>query len=263
MKIEKIMITPTVAKQMLTTNTANRPIKANRVLQYSKDMKNGLWKEDTGETIKVSETGKILDGQHRLLAILKSSVSVNLHVATGVKDESFSVIDTGVKRTSSDVFNISGIKNSTTASGIVNRYIIINRSAGGSKEQITNAESLKVYYENPLKWNGIFENTIRWYRLFSRILPASFIGGYYAKFFDIDNDMSFSFFEQLCTGESISNPTINVLRNALINDKLSSNKMNNKKLEAIIIKTWNCYRKGTSLSFLRFDPTKEETLKAI
>ena len=111
MKIEKILITPTMAKELLEKNINNRNVKQPVVARYAKDMIAGKWKQDTAELIKISKTGLILDGQHRLLAIVKANVSIYFHIASELEDNIFDVLDTGSIRNSCDVFNIQNIKN--------------------------------------------------------------------------------------------------------------------------------------------------------
>ena len=71
--IEKI--TPAIAKSMLTKNTCNfrRPDQA-RVTRYSDEQSRGKWKL-TGDAIVFANTGELLNGQHRLLAVIKSGVT--------------------------------------------------------------------------------------------------------------------------------------------------------------------------------------------
>jgi hypothetical protein len=122
MEINKILITPEYALELLSNNTGNRRVKEQVVARYVKDMLAGTWKEDTGELIKIAKDGTILDGQHRLLAIVKSGVEISLHVATGLSNEIFSVIDTGASRNASDTLFVSSIENSTIISRSINFY---------------------------------------------------------------------------------------------------------------------------------------------
>ena len=69
MKIETVLITPAMATELLKTNSNNRPVKEKRILKYAKDMLEGNWIAETGETIKVLLNGKLGDGQHRLMAV--------------------------------------------------------------------------------------------------------------------------------------------------------------------------------------------------
>lgn len=104
-KITREFITPEIAEAMLACNTRNiRNISVNKLKDYVNDMKNGRW-EDNGETIKFYADGTLFDGQHRLAAIVKSGISIWMHVARGVDDE-VSITDVGSVRTVSQIAKV-------------------------------------------------------------------------------------------------------------------------------------------------------------
>ena len=100
-------ITPAMAAEMLQRNTNNRPIKPPRIKLLTQEMTAGRFVE-TGDSIKFSSTGKLLDGQHRLLACIQSGVPFRTVVACGLQDEVFRVLDTGTPRTSADGLSVAG-----------------------------------------------------------------------------------------------------------------------------------------------------------
>jgi hypothetical protein len=107
-KIE--VITPEVASELLHKNTANRPINAAIVIKFSVSMSRGFWALN-GEPIIISRNGDLLDGQHRLLAVVKSGCTITSFVVRGVDSEVFSTIDSGRSRNAGDVLAINGEKN--------------------------------------------------------------------------------------------------------------------------------------------------------
>lgn len=110
-KLNTRVITPEMAKKFLQMNTNNRPLSKRHVDVLAAAMERGEW-QVTGESIKISEANTLLDGQHRLTAIVKAGVSVKMVVVEGLPVESFHVIDTGSKpRGTADVMAIGGEKN--------------------------------------------------------------------------------------------------------------------------------------------------------
>jgi hypothetical protein len=267
MNVEKLKITPSLAKEMLLKNKNNRRVKPNRVTQFAKEISNGLWVNDTGETIKVAENGNLLDGQHRLMAIIKANIPVEILVASGLKDNVFSVIDTGAKRGSSDSLSIMGVKNPTQTSAIISRFLMIKTGSRSHVMQdssfITNQMVVKEYNKNPKLWEGIIYNAITWYKKINKVLSATVIGAWYATFRLIDEEDSFQFFEELCKGEQVTNITIKILRDHFINEKLEHVRMHENKRSSLIIKTWNCYRKKTVIKQLRYNDTIDRDIKPI
>lgn len=123
MKIQTLEITPEQAKIYLSKNDKNRSTKKKVIARYAEDMRSGNWIAETGETIKIATGGRVLDGQHRLMAIVQAGVPVKMQVASECDDSIFAVIDTGAKRTSADVLSIEGIKNHTALSAVMVQYL--------------------------------------------------------------------------------------------------------------------------------------------
>lgn len=105
-----VYITPDMARRLLESNTRNRPVAPRIVATYARDMKDGNW-QITGEGIKIATDGTLLDGQHRLHAIIKADTAVPMLVARGIPNEAQGVMDTGRKRTAADALSIAGEKN--------------------------------------------------------------------------------------------------------------------------------------------------------
>lgn len=66
------IVTPDIAKQWLKQNTNNRKIKEAVVDAYAKDMLNGKWTINN-DSITFDKNGILTNGQHRLMAVIKSS----------------------------------------------------------------------------------------------------------------------------------------------------------------------------------------------
>lgn len=268
MKYERKLITPAIATQMLQANTKNRNVRRAVVLRYYNDMVSDKWKEDTGEPIKISKTNTLLDGQHRLIALIKANKSFYFLVITDLEDEIFDVLDTGSIRSAGDVFNINGIKNANSLPAMIQHYESLKNGKSSSKTHInlrlTNAELLSAVGDRLEYWQTTFKKSMVWYNDFSHILSPQIIGGTYSYFYDINATDAADFFDQLCTGTSIENETINNLRNRLIADKIANvKKMPQSVKVALIIKTWNFYRSKVTAKVLKYAADAEKFPTAI
>lgn len=98
-------ITPTKAANYLQQNNNNPRKKINRnvVKSYAADMKAGKWNVN-GEAIVFDANGDLKNGQHRLLAIIESGVTVRILVVRGV-DPSITLFDYGSRRRVSQELN--------------------------------------------------------------------------------------------------------------------------------------------------------------
>lgn len=103
-------VSPELAERWLERNTKNRPIRQRDVDKYARDMASGNWLM-TGEGIKFDVSGTLIDGQHRLWAIVEAGQAVRMMVVTGLPPEAQSVMDSGTKRTAGDSLQLAGFKN--------------------------------------------------------------------------------------------------------------------------------------------------------
>lgn len=110
MKFENKKVTPEDAKKMLEKNTINRSIAFKRVQQYATDMKNGKW-QNNGEAIKFDRNGRLVDGQHRLSAIVMSGATVEMTIVHEI-DTDISLFDRGRNRNVTDSLVIEGMDKS-------------------------------------------------------------------------------------------------------------------------------------------------------
>jgi hypothetical protein len=99
---EQLTVTPDLAQDWLTThNTSNRPLNKLAVERYASDMAAGRWALN-GTTIVFDVSGTLVDGQHRLAAVVSAQVTIDALVVRGVPQGSFATIDVGKLRTVSD-----------------------------------------------------------------------------------------------------------------------------------------------------------------
>lgn len=100
-----VAVGPELARKWLDRNMGNRPVSVATVVRYAEEMSKGRWKM-TGDPVRFSTTGKLIDGQHRLHAVIKSGVTINVLVITDLQDSIFNVIDTGRGRGKADILSI-------------------------------------------------------------------------------------------------------------------------------------------------------------
>ena len=77
------VITPAEAQSYLKNNAKHRPIKEKKVAEYMAEMSEGHWKLN-GKTICFDTTGRLLNGQHRLSAVVRSGVALTTVVVRGL-----------------------------------------------------------------------------------------------------------------------------------------------------------------------------------
>lgn len=153
--VSLVYITPEIAKHYLSYNTQNRKESGSSINFLTQQMKKGLFIEN-GESIVFDKNMKLTDGQHRLMAIIKSGKSYHIPVVKGVNIKSMATYDTGKNRTAADVLSINGFKNANLLSTfikLINKYEKNNSKASkplsySRDEQLTNQQILNYCKEN-------------------------------------------------------------------------------------------------------------------
>lgn len=106
-KAEFVTVGPHQARQFLGNNIGNRNVRASHVEQLARDMSEGRWQECNGDTIRIAKDGRVLDGQHRLLAVVESDCTFRFLVVTGLEAEVQDTIDVGAKRSAADALKFA------------------------------------------------------------------------------------------------------------------------------------------------------------
>lgn len=91
------LVTPEVAKKYLENNSVNRTLRQSNVKQMCELLTNGSFML-THQGIAFSKEGLLLDGQHRLNAIVKTGISAKMMVSRGYDKETYIAIDGGASR---------------------------------------------------------------------------------------------------------------------------------------------------------------------
>lgn len=105
MKTEVLRITPEMALDMLCKNSSNRKIRQNRVKYYATQMREGKW-HLTGQGITFAKDGTLLDGQHRLHAIVECEIPQEMLVVYDA--DKVATYDCGLKRSVADQLQLAG-----------------------------------------------------------------------------------------------------------------------------------------------------------
>lgn len=133
-KSEVVVFTPEIARQYLEMNTQNRIVKKTQVDNIANVIRRGEWSL-THQGIAISKDNVILDGQHRLLAIIETNATIPIMVTRGFdREQTFSAIDGGFcLRTDADRTGIPK-KTIEVIKFILNNILIIRTGAGRTRK---------------------------------------------------------------------------------------------------------------------------------
>jgi len=98
---EIVEVTPALAAAWLDQNENNRPVNWNYVAQLARDMKAGRF-PCTHQGIAFDTSGRLIDGQHRLWAVLEADIPVRIRVFRNEPPENIVHIDGNCPRRAAD-----------------------------------------------------------------------------------------------------------------------------------------------------------------
>ena len=102
------LVTPAMAAKWLESNTKNRPLRQGHVDFLASEITSGAW-QLTNAGVAFDTDGALLDGQHRLWAVVLADKAVRMNVTRGLDAEAQRAIDVnGAPRTLGDVLNLAG-----------------------------------------------------------------------------------------------------------------------------------------------------------
>lgn len=251
--IEIVEISPELAHELLGYNTHNRRARARVVSAYAADMRAGAWQWN-GESIKFAQDGTLLDGQHRLLAIIEADITVTMLVVRGLPNETQDTVDGGAKRKFSDVLQLRGETHYTTLAALARRVALWEAGVrkGGSNVAPTNAQLLQIIEKHPeLRQASQVGDHVA-----SRCgLPGSICSFGYWLFSQLDDADAVFFFDRLHDGQNLQKgDPIYELRRVVEASRSVRGERSATFLTAIMIKAWNAYRDGRQISLLTFKP---------
>ncbi len=104
--LAKMMVCSETASEMLKLNIKNRRIRNTAVDFIKYQIVNGEWRDDHPQPIVFSSAGRLIDGQHRLIAIQEMGLgpfdALMVRVEFGADDTVREYMDTGVPRSLDD-----------------------------------------------------------------------------------------------------------------------------------------------------------------
>lgn len=155
------VITPEEAKEILSkSNINNRNIRFRYVEWLAKLIVEGQWMV-THQGIAFDRNGRLVDGQHRLLAISKSGKNTPILVTTNLEEDSYNHIDIGRIRSRSDIYKIrapfsafitSLARATRGGSDKFNNEEIVNiiEKTGAIFDELVNTVKVKIFTSGPV-----------------------------------------------------------------------------------------------------------------
>lgn len=246
MKLIEEIITPGKARVYLEGNTMNRPLSKKHVDYLAREINGGRW-QFNAETIKFNGS-KLLDGQHRLHAVIKSGTPIRSIVARGLDEAAFHTIDMGKKRSAADTLNVLGEKSSTR---IASALALIEAMLDGQTRTSGAVSGTKVI--ELLKEHSDVRDSVRAYQGPKTLVKPSVAIALHYFFAKKDRALADQFFDDLRSGAGLGvGDPVFTLREKLISNSVGSKRLRDDAIVACTIKAWNALRQGATIKRLTY-----------
>lgn len=251
MKVTEVKMTPELASTYLKLNTHNRPLSPGHIDFLVREICDGRWTLN-GDTICLSNDNRLVDGQHRLHAIVKSGVAVRVLLVEGVPHDVFATKDLHKRRTASDLLALNGEQRYTTlasAAQFVDRYQ--SRTLDSRRRTYSPGEiqAIVARLGNGIRESVEFASKSK----NKKILKGSVLAGLHYVFSQINREQADCFWTAVMDGENLSSTSAEyALRERLLGNRLSKTKYSTTYVTALCILAWNYMRQGRNVSQLKY-----------
>ena len=246
---EVVTITPENATAWLRCNRNNRPVRRRHIAFLAEEMLRENWQVN-GQAIVIAEDEQVLDGQHRLLAIIEAGRAIQSLVVYGISPEAFRTIDTGAVRTGADALclhfpEITQITIKTAATAVQWCVRLERGSVNSLGLKVSNTDVIEYVKAHP----SILQcsETLQSYPKDSRPLSIGCGTALYEMFSRKNSTLADDYMQRFYTGENLERTDPEwLLRQALIRDASSNSKLPSTVRMRMMIKGWNWRRRGLS-----------------
>lgn len=246
--VELEVITPEIAEKYLALNKENRTLSVAAVRQYSRDLASGRW-AFSNDAICFASDGRLINGQHRLEAIVSAAADMQCIVVRNLPPETQHKMDAGRRRTASDALHLTG-HNYTSLLAATAKLAILYTSGrmfrDRKEQQVSTAEIQEFVANNPDLEAAVELASLHQKRIDARPSVVSLTYWLCAR---VDLEAASTFIDLLATrvGQEQGSPIL-ALDNRLRRLRDARVHTSQRDQLFLFLKTWNYWRKGESVT---------------
>lgn len=263
-EIKEVVITPDYAEELLKMNINNRVLRPKKVAELAEAMKKGEW-ELSNDAIVISEGNILLNGQHRLMAVVKSGVACPFILYTGAEDSSFDIMDTPVIRRVADVIARKGGKNTVQMETTIARYLNLHedllsgwetmkrfntKMSGTRREQVEMYDKCEKLFDKWVKWVNATIN--KGVRIVSGAQLAA-LAAFLERDLGHEEDKIKGYIKALVIDGATQHKTILAVRKKLMLHNMKKERLDRHDILRYLIRAWNDYLLGREVHFIKTD----------
>lgn len=242
-------MSPQRAAKILEKNNANRRVREILVQEIERAIAAGHWYL-TGDTIKLASDGSVIDGQHRLLAIVRSGKAVRVAIARGIDKGAQVAVDRGRSRTLGDDLRMAGHVNYNTLAATC--ALRMRWDAGGRSGASFNVS--RATYDDAkeiIKRVPHIERSVAMCtdRRLTKLVGGSVAAMCHSVWYELDKQAADVVIEDMASGVGLRvRDPILALRERLIESRASRVTFRKGDVIAMMMRSWNARIEGRDVS---------------
>lgn len=242
--LEFVEVGPDLAKAWLEANENNRSTKKGNLSKITRAMELDEFKF-VGDPLRFDDTGRLIDGQHRLIAIWRSGTSQTLLVMRGFHPEAQLYVDQGSSRQAGDQIQIAKIAEKSYRDWASIARLAIRWDAEDLTTNIlvpSNPEIVAFCNEHLDQMDHAVRAAKAQYSRLRGRVPVAGAVHFFAE--TIDTQLCSEFFRKLASGAELAlGDPVFALRDALLKRK-DRDRLNTLEELALYVSAWNSKRAG-------------------
>ena len=241
-------------------NFNNRAVREDYVERIANDMINGRWDGRNGEPIKFDTTGRLIEGQHRMWACVKSDTPFETLMITGVSPESYNTSGIGRPKSFADFLGpVHGEKNVFNLASAVR--LVYHWSTGTLDKQrdgktLPTIKQLETVYRDHPNLKDSVSAIANRSDVRKIITPSYAMLIHYAATLENNSARVESFFDRLGSGLGLyeDDPVYHLRRFLLSQRSLKPGQRRSRQeyVLALAIKAWNACKNEQKMKALSF-----------
>lgn len=251
---EWVDITPSQAEKWLGKNHNNRNQRSGKIAAYARDMKSGNWKV-TGDSIKFDWNGRLIDGQHRLEAIIAAKTSVQMLIVRGLDPETQGALDVNAKRSPGDALRFAGVQSYVQVlpamaridlAWVNGRIRTSSSQFGGPVSEMTNTEVVRWVDQN----QDAPESAAYSMRIYKDLLATPSPLAYaIMRTGRVDMNASIEFWDSTAEmrTEGVGDPRLTLIKSLKRMDESKRTKLAAPQI-SLFFRAWNAWRGGRKIT---------------
>lgn len=255
--VEVVRVTPDLAHEILAGNTINRNVRRQWVKFLAEELTGGRW-HLTNDAVMITPDGTLMNGQHRLLAIISAETAGDLLVIRNADIASLPALDIPTKRNLADALKLAGFTDLTVTAATVGMIFKLT----DPERQFPTALSVRYSFEPQIEFavkhsDALQQATAVAAKVRRRLVfPGSMVGALWFLQSDIDPDDATEFWESVTEGLRLDqNDPRFAWRRWVERERTRANHRSTTAAKmAVSIKAWNYWRDGITIDFISWKP---------